>query len=287
MPGSGDRLAVAITGASGRMGGELVDAATRRDDVGFVLAASRTPELVPSGDAPGAPDAVVADADLGGALDEYDVDAVVDFTVPESSVDYLRAAADAGVAAVVGTTGYDDEGRAAVDAVADRVPLLKASNFSRGVAALRRAVRATVPALDGYDVEVTETHHNGKRDAPSGTALTLLDDVDEARGDGDGGAADADGADRVHGRVGEQPRTGDEIGVHARRAGNVTGEHEILLAGNDEVVELTHRAGSRGIFAAGALDAAVWLAGRDPGRYDFDAVLTPDGDGGSDGETTR
>ena len=241
MPGSGDRLAVAITGASGRMGGELVDAATRRDDIGFVLAASRTPELVPSGDAPGAPDAVVADADLGGAL----------------------------------------------DAVADRVPLLKASNFSRGVAALRRAVRATVPALDGYDVEVTETHHNGKRDAPSGTALTLLDDVDEARGDGDGGAADADGADRVHGRVGEQPRTGDEIGVHARRAGNVTGEHEILLAGNDEVVELTHRAGSRGIFAAGALDAAVWLAGRDPGRYDFDAVLTPDGDGGSDGETTR
>ena len=265
-------LGVAITGASGRMGGELVDAATDRDDVVFVLAASRTPEDVPSGNAPGAADAVVADADLEGALAEHDIDALVDFTVPDASVDYLRAAADTGVAAVVGTTGYNDNGQAVLDAVADQVPLLKASNFSRGVAALRRAVRATVPALDGYDIEVTETHHNGKRDAPSGTALTILDDIDEAR---DGSGTEAD---RVHGRVGEQPRTDDEIGVHARRAGNVTGEHEILLAGNDEVVELTHRAGSRGIFAAGALDAAVWLAGRDPGRYDFDAVLTPDSD---------
>jgi 4-hydroxy-tetrahydrodipicolinate reductase len=266
-------LRVAITGASGRMGGELVDAATARDDVDFVLAASRTPEVVPSGDGPGAADAVVGDADLGAALRDREIDVLVDFSVPESSVGYLEAAADSGSAAVVGTTGYDTDGRAALDAVAERVPLLKASNFSRGIAALRRAVRATVPALDGYDVEVTETHHNGKRDAPSGTALTLLDDIEGARGD-----AGDDHADRVHGRVGEQPRTGDEIGVHARRAGDIAGEHEILLAGNNEVLELTHRAGSRSIFAAGALDAAAWLAGRDPGRYDFDAVLEPDSD---------
>jgi 4-hydroxy-tetrahydrodipicolinate reductase len=272
-------LRVAITGASGRMGGELVDAAAARDDIGFVLAASRTPGAVPSGDAPGAADAVVADADLGAALVDHDVDVLVDFTVPDASLDYLAAAADAGVAVVVGTTGYDDDGRAALDDVAGRVPLLKASNFSRGVAALRRAVRATVPALDGYDVEITETHHNGKLDAPSGTAVTLLDDVDDARGDDD--------ADRVHGRVGDQPRTGDEIGVHARRAGDVAGEHEVLLAGNDEVLELTHRAGSRSIFASGALDAAAWLAGRDPGRYDFDAVLAPDGENGTDGADPR
>ena len=269
-------LRVAITGASGRMGGELVDAAAARDDIGFVLAASRTPGAVPSGDAPGAADAVVADADLGAALRDRNIDALVDFTVPEASVEYLEAAAAAGVAVVVGTTGYDEDGRDALDAVADRVPFLKASNFSRGVAALRRAVQATVPALDGYDVEVTETHHNGKLDAPSGTALTILDDIEGARGDsGD--------TDRVHGREGEQPRTGDEIGVHARRAGDIAGEHEILFAGNNEVVELTHRAGSRSIFAAGALDAAAWLVGRDPGRYDFDAVLDPDGDDGPNG----
>ena len=274
-------LRVAITGASGRMGAELVDAATDRDDVEFVLAATRTPGALPSGDAPGAADAVVADSDLGAAFAEHDVDALVDFTVPEASVGYLEATADAGVAAVVGTTGYDEDGRDALDAVAERVPLLKASNFSRGVAALRRAVRATVPALDGYDVEVTETHHNGKRDAPSGTALTLLDDIEDARGGTDGGNS---AADRVHGREGDQPRTGDEIGVHARRAGDVAGEHRILLAGNNEVVELTHRAGSRSIFAAGALDAAAWLAGREPGRYDFDAVLDPGGDDRVDGD---
>ncbi len=278
-------LRVAITGASGRMGGELIDAATDRDDVESVLAASRTPDPVPSGDAPGAADAVVADADLAAALSAHDIDVLVDFTAPESSVDYLTAAADAGVAVVVGTTGYDDDQQATLDAVAERVPFLKASNFSRGIAALRRAVRATVPALDGYDVEITETHHNGKRDAPSGTALTILEDVEGARG----GSGDESGSDpdRVHGRVGDQPRTGDEIGVHARRAGDVAGEHEILLAGNNEVVELTHRAGSRGIFAAGALDAAAWLAGREPGRYDFDAVLDPGGDDSINGENGR
>ena len=275
-------LRVAITGASGRMGGELIAGAADRDGVDFVLAASRTPEAVPSGDAPGAADAVVADTDLGTALEAHAIDVVVDFTVPEASVGYLETAADAGAAVVVGTTGYDADGAETLDAVADRVPLLKASNFSRGVAALRRAVRASVPALDGYDIEVTETHHNGKRDAPSGTAVTLLDDIEDARGGSD--AESGGDADRVHGRVGDQPRTGDEVGVHARRAGNIAGEHEILLAGNNEVLLLTHRAGSRSIFASGALDAAAWLAGRDPGRYDFDAVLDPDGNDGTNGD---
>ena len=266
----GRDLTVAITGASGRMGGELLTAAADHDDVGYVLAASRTPENVPSGDAPGAPDAVVEDVDLATALDDHDVDVLVDFTVPDASVEYLRAAADGGVAVVVGTTGYDDSGEETLDAVAEDGPFLRASNFSRGVGALRRAVREAVAALPGYDVEVTETHHNGKRDAPSGTALTILDDIDDAR--------NKENAERVHGRVGEQPREGDEIGVHARRAGDVTGEHEVLLAGNEEVLELTHRAGSRGIFAAGALDAAVWLSGRDAGQYDFDEVLDADAD---------
>ncbi|WP_435182732.1 4-hydroxy-tetrahydrodipicolinate reductase [Halobellus sp. EA9] len=267
-------LRVAITGASGRMGGELLAAAADHDDVDYVLAATRTPEAVPSGDAPDAPDAVVADSDLDDALESHDVDVLVDFTVPEASVDYLRAAADSGVAAVVGTTGYDDDHLETLDSVAESVPLLRASNFSRGVAALRRAVEAAAGALSGYDVEVTETHHNGKRDAPSGTALTILDDIDEARGEA---------AERVHGREGDQPREGTEIGVHARRAGDVTGEHEVLFAGNEEVVELTHRAGSRGIFAVGALDAAAWLAGRSPGRYDFGEVLDAGGENEDDG----
>ncbi|MFB6091390.1 MAG: 4-hydroxy-tetrahydrodipicolinate reductase [Haloquadratum sp.] len=279
--GASPAVRVAITGASGRMGGELLEVAAARDDVGFVLGVSQSPTAVPSGDAPDAPDAVVDDAELGTALDEYGVDVLVDFTVPGASVEYLRTAAERGVAVVVGTTGYSELQRTELDEVAAAVPFLKASNFSRGVGALRRAVREAIAALPGYDIELTETHHNGKRDAPSGTALTILDDIDEVRG------ADTTEDGRVHGRRGEQPREGTtEIGVHARRAGDITGEHEVLVAGNDEVLELTHRAGSRRIFASGALDAAVWLAGREPGRYDFDEVLDPDGEE-SDNEAHR
>ncbi|MUV58166.1 4-hydroxy-tetrahydrodipicolinate reductase [Halogeometricum sp. CBA1124] len=253
----GDPVRVAVTGAAGRMGRELLDVAAGRDDVSVVLAVNRSPvESVSGVDVHDA-------ADLSTHLAETDPDVLVDFTGPESSTDYAAACAEAGVGIVVGTTGFDADGRAALDEAAESVPLLHATNFSRGVAALRRAVREAVAALPDYDVEVTETHHNGKRDAPSGTATTLLDEVDDVRG----------ASDRVYGREGDQPRTEGEIGVHARRAGGVTGEHEVLLADDHQLLSLTHRAGSRGVFAAGALDAAVWLADRDAGRYDFDEVL--------------
>ncbi|SFR46651.1 4-hydroxy-tetrahydrodipicolinate reductase [Halogeometricum limi] len=252
-----DPVRIAVVGAAGRMGRELLDVAGGRDDVRVVLAANRSPVDEISGHA-------VEDADdLPELLAETDPDVLVDFTGPESSVEYVAACAEAGVAAVVGTTGFDDEQASALDDAAESIPLLHATNFSRGVAALRRAVREAVAALPDYDVEVTETHHNGKRDAPSGTANTLLDEIDDVRGD----------AERVYGREGDQPRTEGEIGVHARRAGGVTGEHEVLLADDHQLLSLTHRAGSRGVFAAGALDAAVWLSSREAGRYDFDEVL--------------
>jgi 4-hydroxy-tetrahydrodipicolinate reductase len=202
--------------------------------------------------------------ELGALLAEREPDAMVDFTGPESSVRYVEASAEAGVPAVVGTTGFDDGQSARLEAAADDVPVLRAANFARGVQALLRAVREAVRDLPGYDVEVTETHHNAKRDAPSGTAGELLDAIEAERG-GD--------SQRVHGREGDAPRMEGEVGVHARRAGDVTGEHEVLLAGNHEVLTLTHRAESRGVFAAGALDAAAWLRERDPGFYDFGDVL--------------
>ncbi|QIB73575.1 4-hydroxy-tetrahydrodipicolinate reductase [Halogeometricum borinquense] len=253
----GGSVRVAITGAAGRMGRELIDVADSRDDVEVVLAVNRSPVETVSG-------VPVSDAaDLPELLAETDPDVMVDFTAPESSVAYAAACAEAGVGVVVGTTGFDEDGHAALDEAAESVPLLHATNFSRGVAALRRAVREAVAAVPDYDVEVTETHHNGKRDAPSGTANTLLTEIDDVRGE----------SERVYGREGDQPRTEGEIGVHARRAGGVTGEHEVLLADDHQLLSLTHRAGSRGVFAAGALDAAVWLTDRDAGRYDFDEVL--------------
>ncbi|WP_411968290.1 4-hydroxy-tetrahydrodipicolinate reductase [Haloferax sp. YSSS75] len=250
-------VTVAVTGATGRMGEEVLAAAADRDDVAVAFAVSRSPGAEVEGVA------VEDAADLSDLLAEHDPDVLVDFTGPASCVEYAAACADAGVAFVSGTTGLNQGGFDALREAAGEVPVLYASNFSRGIAALRRAVREAVPALDGYDIELTETHHNAKRDAPSGTALTLLDDIDEVRGD----------SPRVHGREGEAPRSEGEVGVHARRAGDIAGEHEVLLAGNHESLSLTHRAGSRGVFAAGALDAATWLSGRDAGWYDFTEVL--------------
>lgn len=251
---------IAVTGATGRMGRAVIAAAPDREEIRVALAVNRDPAV----------DQVEGirvwpAAEFEPLLEEHRPDVLVDFTGPESSVRYVEAATEAAVPSVIGTTGFDDEQVARLQAASERVPVLLASNFGRGVQALLRAVEAALETLPGYDVEVTETHHNQKRDAPSGTAMTILDRIDAVR----------DPAERVHGRVGDQPRDPGEgeIGVHARRAGQIRGEHEVLVAGNDEVLSLTHRAGSRRVFAEGALDAATWIAGRPPGWYDFEDVL--------------
>jgi 4-hydroxy-tetrahydrodipicolinate reductase len=246
-------MRLVVIGATGRTGGEIVaEAGSRGHDVVGVATSSDTVEDV----------RVYPNEELPELLGE--ADAAVDFTVPGASREHAAAVAEAGVPYVVGTTGFEAAGLDALRDASETVPVLKASNFARGVQALLAAVEAGVEALPGYDIELTETHHNGKRDAPSGTANTILDAVDEARG------AELD---RTHGREGEHPREESEVGVHVRRAGNVRGEHELLVAGNDEVLTLTHRAESRRVFAAGAVDAAEWLVGKEPGWYDFGDVL--------------
>lgn len=251
-------MRLAVTGATGRMGREVLSAAREREGCEVVLAVSDSSR--------GEFDGVEIEpaSEFGALLETREPEAAIDFTVPEASVDYVEACAEAGVPAVVGTTGFDDADLAALRDASTRIPVLKAANFARGVQGLLSVVRTAVEALPGYDIEVTETHHNGKLDAPSGTAKSVLDAIEETRDEGGG---------RVHGREGEAPREPDEIGVHARRAGDITGEHEVLLADNHEELRLTHRAESRGVFAAGALDAADWLAGRSPGWYDFSDVL--------------
>jgi len=250
---------IAVTGAAGRMGREVLAAADDRNDIEVAFAVNRSSvdELI-SG-------MVIESSDnFAELLAEYEPDVVVDFTGPESARTYADACADHGVALVTGTTGFDDEGVDALKTASEAAAVLKASNFSRGIAALRLAVQEATAALPDADIELTETHHNAKRDAPSGTAKTLLDDIEGVRDDL---------GDRVHGREGEAPRSDEEVGVHARRAGDIAGEHEVLVAGSNETLSLTHRAGDRGIFAEGALDAAEWLAGREAGWYDFFEVI--------------
>ena len=251
--------AVGVTGATGTMGHAVLETAANRDDTTVAFAANRNPtdESVLGHE-------VRSTGDLPDLLADHAPEVVVDFTGPDSAVEYAAACAEAEIGFVTGTTGFDDAHRDALREAANAIPVLWATNFSRGIHALGTALSEVVEILPEYDVELTETHHNRKRDAPSGTATTLLDRIDDASGRE---------YDRTYGREGEQPREGDEVGVHVRRAGNIRGEHEVLLAGNDEVLTFTHRAESRGVFAAGALDAASWLAGRDPGWYEFEEVL--------------
>jgi 4-hydroxy-tetrahydrodipicolinate reductase len=245
---------VGINGIAGRMGQTVRETAAERADVtvAFGIDVDSSGTDVPVSD----PD------DAAAALSEHDPDVVVDFTVPEASTDLARACAEAGVGLVIGTTGFEDEQFAVLEEVSTEVPLLKATNFSRGVHALLRTLGPALDALEGYDVEVMETHHNQKRDAPSGTAKTILEEIAEYRD-----------FETVPGREGIQPREDDEVGMLVRRAGDIRGEHEVTVAGNDEVLTLAHRAEDRAVFAAGALDAAVWIADRDPGHYEFGDVI--------------
>jgi len=249
-----------VNGATGRMGRAVVETARERADVtvGFGIApGADAPEAGTDSDLPLYPPESTEEA-----FAAHDPDAVVDFSVPESTVTLARKCAAADVALASGTTGFEDDQLAVLQETGQAVPLLMASNFSRGIQALLRALGPALEALSGYDVELLETHHNGKQDAPSGTALTILEEIAEYRD-----------FEPVYGREGIQPRTEDEVGVLVRRAGDIRGEHEITLAANDEVLTIGHRAEDRAVFAAGAIDAAVWLVGREPGLYEFGEVV--------------
>lgn len=258
---------IAVTGATGRMGQELLSVAADREGIEVAVAASRTPDAGPiEGHA-------LEDAgDLPALYADRAVDVLIDFTAPEASVESVAAAADLDVASVVGTTGFSAEHLAAIDRASDRAPVLRAANFARGVQALAALVEDAAAALPGYDLEIIETHHDGKRDAPSGTAAMLADQLEAGRQHPLSEDTVGD-YDRIYGREGESPRHDAEIGIHSVRAGDVAGEHEVLLAGDGERLSLEHRAGDRSMFAAGALDAAEWLDGRDAGRYAFRDVL--------------
>lgn len=247
---------IGINGITGRMGASILETAAGRDDVTVTVGVGPEPET-----AEGVP--TYGPEETTRALAEHEPAVVIDFSTPDGTATVAHAAAETGTPVVVGTTGLDDSARAALADASATVPVLVASNFARGIRALLDALDAALESLPGYDIEVVETHHSGKHDAPSGTAETILERIATHRE-----------FETVAGREGHHPRGEDEVGMFVRRGGDVRGEHEILLADNDEVLTLTHRAEDRAVFAAGALDAAVWLDGRDPGRYAFEDVLS-------------
>ena len=241
-------LPILVTGISGRMGQAVLQAAGTEPAV-----------------------TIAATHDAGENLQAAIANAacVIDFSVHSFTTQLLDAAVANGTHLVIGTTGHTDAERDAIRAAATQIPIVYASNFSIGVNTLFWLTRhaARILGQDRFDIEVTEMHHRHKIDAPSGTARTLLEILNQATGT-------TSAADVTHGRVGNiGPRPPREIGMHSLRGGDVVGDHTVLFAADGERVELTHKASSRLTFAAGAVRAALWLAPQTPGLYDMQDVL--------------
>lgn len=241
-------MKVAILGAAGRMGHMLCDLVDRSEELELVAKCDIRedyPRIWPAG-----------------------TEAVIDFTFHEAVPANIAKAADEGVVYVLGTTGLTDEEQKSVDEAAKKIPVVQSGNYSLGVNLLLELVAKAAEVLGpGYDCEVVEMHHRNKKDSPSGTALMLAKAAASGRGQNFEDVA-------VFGRegmVGERPQ--GEIAVHAVRGGSVIGDHTVMFAGEVERVEITHKAQTREAFAAGALRAALWAAGRKPGIYTMRDVL--------------
>ncbi|HEY2956538.1 MAG TPA: 4-hydroxy-tetrahydrodipicolinate reductase [Candidatus Eisenbacteria bacterium] len=259
-------ISLVLLGAAGRMGRAVEQAAAGSADLQIKARVDRAERLPP----PGARAAGEAWSDsLESSLAKGDV--VVDFSAGPATRAAARLAGARGAALVSGTTGLDPAAEAELRTASERVAVLRSANFSLGVAALRRALAATIAALPpSWDVEIVERHHRGKVDSPSGTALVLAKEAASIRG----WKSDVLRFGR-EGRVG--PRPASEIGVHAVRGGTWIGDHAVLLSGDGEWVELRHVACDRQSFAVGAVAAARFVATAPAGLYTMDDVLNPAG----------
>ena len=205
--------------------------------------------------------------DLKAAFEGVDV--AIDFTVHHFTKDVVAAALESNTPLVIGTTGHTDEEKEIIAKAAETLPIVFASNYSVGVHTLFWLTRkaASILGNDRFDIEVVEMHHHHKIDAPSGTARTLLEILNEETNTNYE-------EDVVHGRVGNiGARPSKEIGMHTLRGGDVVGDHTVMFAADGERVELTHKASSRMTFAGGAVQAAVWIQGKPAGIYNMQDVL--------------
>ena len=258
---------IIINGAAGRMGRRLMVLGSAQPEIEIVQAIDYAAhplqghpfrELEPTLDT-----ALPLSAELTA-----DADVMIDFSVPDSTVTRARIAAEKGIALVIGTTGMTAEQEEVIRSLSRQIPVIHAANYSLGVNLMVKIAAKIAQVLgDDFNIEITEAHHNRKVDAPSGTALSLAKGICAAIG------RDA-GSDLVHGRQGRPgARTKKEIGMHSLRMGSVVGDHTVFFGSDFERLELTHRAETRDVFAAGALRAALWLAGKKPGFYTMADVL--------------
>lgn len=246
---------IIITGACGKMGKVIQDIVSKRDDSVVVAGVDKFDD----GNRP----FPVYD-EISKVKEEADV--VIDFSNPSLLDDLLKFGIDSKTPLVIATTGFDDCQKKKIENASKECPIFFTYNYSLGINLLVTLAKKAVQILgDDFDVEIIEQHHNQKIDAPSGTALMLADAINE----------ELDNSykyeyDRHSKR---EKRTKKEIGMHAIRGGTIVGEHEILFAGRDENISLSHSARSKEVFAVGAVNAAIYMSGKDAGMYDMSEMI--------------
>ncbi len=262
--------AIAIMGASGRMGQMLIKTLAASDRATLSGVAERAGHDWIGHDLGvcmgGAENGIIVSDDPLEVFAKSQV--VIDFTSPEASLEHAKLAAQARLVHVIGTTGFADQDLAPLAAAARHAVIIRAGNMSLGVNLLLQLTRKVAAALDAdFDIEIVEAHHRHKVDAPSGTALMLGEAAAAGRGVRLGDVSDR-GRDGLTG-----PRQRGDIGFSAIRGGDVVGEHDVIFAADGERIVLRHLATDRAIFARGALKAALWGLGKKPGEYDMLDVL--------------
>ncbi len=254
-------IRLAVVGAAGRMGRCVLELAAgdNRLDVVAAITKSGCP-MAGNRLSIGSREVLVTTT-----LDD-ECDVLIDFSVAEATTQWLEICKECTVPMVIGSTGHTDAQLSEIKRAATEIPILKASNFSVGIQAVLGLLgRIKVELGDSYDVEIVETHHRHKVDAPSGTAFAMLDEL---------GARMVGPVEIVFGREGNVgQRTAGQIGVHSVRLGEIVGQHEIHFSGPGETVTIRHTAHSREAFASGALRAAHWIVGRPTGLYSMSDVL--------------
>lgn len=261
---------IAVLGAAGRMGRAVIQAVAGQPGARLGAALERSGAAELGQDACQlaglAPAGVCIVGDIAAALADFDV--LIDFTRPEASLEAVKACVAGGKGMVIGTTGFAPEQMVRIEAAAQRIPIVKAGNFSLGVNLCLKLVEQAARALgESFDIEVVEAHHRHKVDAPSGTALML----GEAAARGVGRDLKDCAVYERYGHTGARDRR--TIGFSTIRGGDVVGDHRVMFLGEGERVEITHKASSRLNFANGAVRAATWVAGRRPGLYAMRDVL--------------
>ncbi|MDF7679887.1 4-hydroxy-tetrahydrodipicolinate reductase [Enterobacteriaceae bacterium ESL0689] len=263
-------IRVAIAGAGGRMGRQLIAAAQQTAGVQLGAALEREGSSLTGSDAGelagiGAI-SITVQSSLAAVKEDFDV--LIDFTRPQATLHHLAFCRDTGKGMVIGTTGFDDAGKKAIEQAAQEIAIVFAANFSVGVNVMLKLLEKTAKVIgDNTDIEIIEAHHRHKVDAPSGTALAM--------GEAIAGALNKDLSDCAlfcrEGHTGE--RVPGTIGFATVRAGDIVGEHTAMFADIGERIEISHKASSRMTFANGAIRAALWLKGKKKGLFDMKDVL--------------